>query len=223
LPPIPATSDTVQVPQLLGNPRTKNEDLRDYELGYRTGFTKTLSLDWATFLSFYRNLQTIGPPPIAGLPGQPEIPLQFDSTARALTYGGEVSLRWNVSSRWRISPGYSYLRATIRGEPPGGGLAGFSLATAFPRNMFQVRSSLNLSRRTEFDQSLYYTARLPGGSIPGHARLDLRLGRHIGERAEISLVGQNLLRRRSTEYGDSFGIIGTQAVRSVYGQVTWRF
>jgi iron complex outermembrane receptor protein len=226
LPPLPASSGIVQMPQLLGNPHTKNEDLRDYELGYRTGFTKALSLDWVTFLSFYRNLQTIGPPPISAIPdlsGQPDIPLQFDSTARALTYGGEVSLRWNVSSRWRISPGYSYLRATIQGEPPGGGLAGFSLATAFPRHMIQIRSSVNLSRRTEFDQSLYYTARLPGGGIPGHARLDLRLGRHFGERAEISLVGQNLLRPRSMEYGDSFSIIGTQAVRSVYGQVTWRF
>src|ERR1019366_14853 len=98
LPPIPATSDIVQVPQLLGNPRAKNEDLRDYELGYRTGFTKTLSLDWVTFLSFYRNLQTIGPlptPAIPGLPGQPEIPMQFDSTARALTYGGEGLPRWH--------------------------------------------------------------------------------------------------------------------------------
>ena len=96
-------------------------------------------------------------------------------------------------------------------------------ATGFPQNMFQIRSSLNLSRRTEFDQSLYYTARLPGGSIPGHARLDLRLARRLGESAVISLVGQNLLRPRSTEYGDSYSIVGTQSVRSVYGQITWRF
>jgi hypothetical protein len=89
--------------------------------------------------------------------------------------------------------------------------------------MFQVRSSLNLPRGTEFDQSLYYTARSPGGSIPGHARLDLRLARHFGEHAEISLVGQNLLRPRSMEYGDSFAIIGTQAVRSIFGQIAWRF
>ena len=89
--------------------------------------------------------------------------------------------------------------------------------------MFQIRSSVNLPRKTEFDQSLYYTARLPGGRIPGHARLDLRLARHFGEQAEISLVGQNLLRPRSMEYGDSYAIIGTQALRSVFAQIRWRF
>jgi iron complex outermembrane receptor protein len=89
--------------------------------------------------------------------------------------------------------------------------------------MVQIRSSLNLSRSTDFDQSLYYTARLPGGTIPGHARLDLRLARRLGEKAEISLVGQNLLRPRTMEYGDSFEIIGTQALRSVYAQIAWRY
>jgi hypothetical protein len=82
---------------------------------------------------------------------------------------------------------------------------------------------LNLSRTMEFDQSLYYTARLPGGTIPGHARLDLRLSRRIGESVELSLVGQNLLRPRSVEYGDSNAVVGTQTVRSVYGKITWRF
>ena len=75
----------------------------------------------------------------------------------------------------------------------------------------------------EFDQSIYYTARLPGGSIPGHARLDLRLARRIGESMEISLVGQNLLRPRTLEYGDSSGVLGTDAVRSVYAKIAWRF
>jgi hypothetical protein len=98
-----------------------------------------------------------------------------------------------------------------------------NIATAFPQSMPQIRSSLNLWRRTEFDQSLYYTARLPGSSIPGHARLDLRLARRFGESAEVSLVGQNLLRPRATEYGDALWVIGTQAVRSVYLQTTWRF
>jgi iron complex outermembrane receptor protein len=223
---IPLSPYLVEVIRLIGNPRTKNEELRDYELGYRTEFTRILSLDVATFFSFYRHLQTLEFQPTVVVPGVPvqiEVPVLFDNKSHAITYGGELSLRWNVTSRWRISPGYSYLHATLRRDPTSSGTTPFFVSTDFPQNMVQIRSSLNLSRGVEFDQSLYYTARLPGGSIPGHARLDLRLGRRFGERAEISLVGQNLLRPRSMEYGDAFSIIGAQSVRSIYGQVTWRF
>jgi len=223
---IPITSDANQVLRLSGNPGIKDEELLDYELGYRRELTKTLSLDATTFLSFYRHLETIEPQPMVVIPGSPVrfvIPMLMDNNAHAVTYGGELSVRWNATSRWRISPGYSYLHATIRQDPSSRGTTGVTLATGFPQNMFQIRSSVNLARRTAFDQSLYYTARLPGGSVPGHTRLDLRLARRFGESAEISLVGQNLLRNRSTEYGDSFFIIGTQALRSVYAQIAWKF
>lgn len=223
---VPLSSDLIQVLRFSGNPLIKDEVLRDYELGYRSEITKTLSLDAASFLSFYRHLETIEQQPMLFIPGSPAqfvIPVQYDNKASAVTYGGELSLRWNVNSRWRISPGYSYLHATIRQDPSSKGTVASSLKEDFPQNMFQIRSSVNLSRRTEFDQSLYYTARLPGGSIPGHARLDLRLARHFGESTEVSLVGQNLLRPRSTEYGDSFAIVGTQALRSVFAQIKWRF
>jgi iron complex outermembrane receptor protein len=223
---IPLSPDLIQVLRFSGNPLIKDEELRDYELGYRSEIAKNLSLDVATFLSFYRHLETAEPQSPVLIPGSPTrliIPLMYDNKARALTYGGELSLSWNVNSRWRVRPGYSYLHATIRQDASSRGSTSSELATAFPQDMFQLRSSLKLSRRTEFDQSLYYTARLPGGSIPGHARLDLRLARRLGERTEISLVGQNLLRPRTTEFGSSVSIVGTQSVRSVYGRIAWRF
>ncbi len=223
---IPIGAGSVQLMRLYGNPRIEDEELRDYELGYRSEFSKRLSFDVATFLSFYRHLETFEPQPLVVSPGPPkqfEIPMLFDNKAHAVSYGGEVSLNWRATSRWRLSPGYSYLHATLRQDPASQGLAGYTLATGFPQNMFQIRSLVNLPRKVEFDQSLYYTARLPGGTIPGHARLDLRLARRFGEFTEISVVGQNLLRPRAAEYGDSWGVIGTQAVRSVYGKITWRF
>jgi iron complex outermembrane receptor protein len=223
---LPVAPGVVEVVRLVGNPQTKNEELRDYELGYRSEFTKTLSFDVATFLSFYHHLQSVEYQPLVIVPGVPleiEAPALFDNKAHAVTYGGEVSLRWNATSRWRISPGYSYLHATIRRDPDSHGTTVFFVSTGFPQNMAQIRSSLNLSRGVEFDQSVYYTARLPGGSIPGHARLDLRLSRRFGERTDISLVGQNLLRPRTMEYGDCEETVGTQVVRSVYGQIAWRF
>ena len=223
---IPLGPDTIQVLRVLGNPHVKAEEIRDYEVGYRSELTKKLSVDLATFLSFYRHLETFEPQPPVILPGSPLqifIPFTFQNNARAMDYGGEVSLNWNASSLWRISPGYAYLHAALRQDPSSQGSNSSTIATDFPQNTFQFRSLLDLSQTMEFDQSLYYTARLPGGTIPGHARLDLRLSRRFGESAEVSIVGQNLLRPQTVEYGDATGLLGTQAVRSIYGKIRWRF
>jgi iron complex outermembrane receptor protein len=223
---IPINPGLEQVVRIAGNPQIQNEQLRDFELGYRSELTSRLSLDAATFLSFYRHLETVesqAPVLIAGSPAELEIVNVYGNLAHAVDYGGEVSINWQPLARWRVSPGYSYLHATLRQDPPSQGLAGYDVATGFPQNLFQVRSLVNLSRRMEFNQSLYYTARLPGGSVPEHARLDLRIARRIGESVEISVVGQNLLRPHTTEYGDSNGIVGTEVVRSVYGRIVCRF
>lgn len=223
---VPLGPDTAAVLRLFGNPRIKNEESRDYELGYRSELMKNLSLDATAFLTFYHHLETLEPQAIQIVPGTPLqllVPLLYDNKAQAVDYGGELSLNWNATSRWRLSPGYSYLHSTIRFDPSSQGQIEFGIPTGFPQHTFQIRSQLNLSRKLEFDQSMYYTARLPGGSIPGHARLDLRLARRMGESAEVSLSGQNLLRPRTTEYGDSYAVVGTQVVRSIYGRITWRF
>jgi iron complex outermembrane receptor protein len=223
---IPIGPNLVQSLRLLGNPNIKAEQVRDYEIGYRSELSKKLSLDAATFLSFYRDLESMEPQAMTMIPGLPTkfvVPLLYDNKSRGVTYGGEVFLNWEAMSRWRISPGYSKLHATLRQHESSRGTAGASIAHGFPQNTFQLRSLVNLTGKMEFDQSLYYTGRRPGSTIPGHARLDLRLSRRIGESTVIDLVGQNLLRPRTTEFGDSFGVIGTQAVRSVYGKITWTF
>jgi iron complex outermembrane receptor protein len=223
---VPLGPDLVQVAEFTGNPEIGSEALDDYEAGYRAEISRSLSLDIATFLSFYRHLESSQPMPEMIVPGQPVqvlTPLLCRNGGRAVDYGGEVFLNWTASPRWRISPVYSYLHSTIRLDEASRGLMGMDVSVGFPQNMFQLRSLINLTRRTEFDQSLYYMARLPGSSLAGHARLDLRLARKIGERAEVSVVGQNLLRPRTQEYGDSLGIAATRVKRSVYGSITWRF
>ena len=221
---VPLAPGIVQVLRLIGNPAVKDEEVWDYELGYRSEFAKNLSLDLTTFLSSYGNLLTLEPQALKIIPGSPlviEIPVTSGNGAHALNYGGEISVNWESSRRWRLSPGYAYLHSNI--YQIAHGPSTLNRSTDFPESVAQIRSVINVSRRMDFDQALYYTARLPGGKIPGHARLDLRLARRVGESAEISLTGQNLLRPRTMEYGDSLGVLGTQAVRSVFGKVTWRF
>ena len=68
---LPAGPDAVEVFRLYGNPKIRHEEAYDYELGYRSELLKTLSLDVATFLSFYHDLQTIEPQPVKIIPGSP--------------------------------------------------------------------------------------------------------------------------------------------------------
>jgi hypothetical protein len=102
--------------------------IRNYEVGYRSELTRTLSVDVATFLSFYHHL-TPGSPTIV------EIPLLYENQAHAMDYGGELFLTWKAGSHWRVSPGYSYLHALLRRDPSSTGQAIYDLATDFPSNM----------------------------------------------------------------------------------------
>jgi len=223
---VPVAPGVVQVARLFGNPHLPDEEVRDYEAGYRSEITRSLSFDLAIFLSFYRRLETFEPLPITYVFGPTlEIlaPYTYSAAGKARDYGGELALNWTVNSHWRISPSYANLHAVLRQDRTSQGTPTFSLANAFPSNMFQVRSAINLSHSMQFDQALYYTGRPPGATMPDHTRLDLRFGRRLSESAEFSVVGQNLLRPRTFEFGNSYGVIGTQAVRSVFASITWKF
>jgi iron complex outermembrane recepter protein len=217
--------NTVSILRVLGNPQVKNEQIEDYEAGYRAALTQGLTVDIAGFFSRYHDLCTWEPGPPTMLPGSPSqivAPLRVGNLARASDYGGEVSVNWSPVSRWRLRPGYSYLHAMVA-QDSSAALTTASVSTGFPQHQIQLRSLVNVSRNVEFDQTLYYTAHLPGGTLPGHTRLDLRLSRRFGESVEASIAGQNLLRNRTFEFGDAYNLAAGPAMRSVYGRITWVF
>jgi iron complex outermembrane receptor protein len=224
--------------RLIGNRGLQPEESRDYEVGYRAQLSPKTSLDLTGYLTFYRHLMTmdpgqpqivLGPPPI-----QVIVPVEFGNGAAAVSYGGELFGNWNVTGRWRVSPGYSYAQTNPRigaNAVPG---ATYTFPILIPKHTIQIRSFWNVTRKLEFDQTLSWTlptvqyppwtgSNLPGTELPAHARLDARVSRKIGESAEASLVGQNLLRPGIVEVTDAFRVIGSQARRSVYGKLTWTF
>jgi len=213
--------------RVLGNPRFHSEELRDYEIGYRTQWTKNVSLDVTGFLSFYRHLGTVEPQsPIvqAGPAGIVVIvPVLSDNKGSSTNYGTEIALNWKVSTRWRVEPGYSFLRVNTHLDPTSGDTSLITLGGNAPPHTFQVRSLLNLSSRLQWDHTLYWMQKMPNGLTPSYARLDSRIAWKLGESTEISLVGQNLLRPRTVQFGDTFNLLGTPAQRSVFGKITWSF
>jgi iron complex outermembrane receptor protein len=212
------------VVRLFGNPLIKAEELRDFEVGYRAQANTRVSLDVTTFLSLYRNLESVSAqaPYLAttqqGLPYL-VLPEKFVNGPPARTYGVEFSANWRLTNHWRISPGYSYFHMSVDGNssaldtPPG----------TSPNHQFQVRSLLDLPHHLEWDNTLEYVSKLAVGNVPQYARVDSRIGWRVGEFIELSVVGQNLLTSRHAEFSNTDSLDYTLVERSVFGKVTWRF
>jgi iron complex outermembrane receptor protein len=213
--------------RLQGDGTFRSEELRDFEAGYRAQWSRRVSFDADAFLSFYRYLGTyeMGAPEIhaTSLPIVMAVTETERNLGRATGYGGEVSVVWTASSKWRISPGYSLLHLNPTTEPGSTDTASHALALDAPWHQFQIRSQFDLTRKLEWDQSLFWTARFANGTVPAHARLDTRLSWRTGEGLELSLVGQNLLRPGFVEFRDTFQLLPTQAPRSIFGTITWKF
>ena len=229
-----AVSALVALPQgafglvtVFGNPSTKVEELRDFESGYRAQINRRLSLDVTGFLSFYRNLETSEPqtPYFALIPGPPHlvIPLLYENLAHARNYGAEAFATWNVSDRWKLSPGLTLLNMSVTRDATSQDAVIEQSAGYSPRRSFQVRSFINLGRSFEWDQTLGYTGALAVGNIPGYVRLDVRVGWRMGEFTEFSITGKNLLEPRHAEFPDSQLIDHMLDQRSIFGKITWRF
>jgi len=212
---------------LLGNPRSRSEELIAYELGYRLQPASRVSLDFTTFYNVYHSLRTVEPgtPAFETTPSPPHIlvPQMFGNKMHGQTYGAEVSADWNVVNRWKLSGSYSWLKMSLHLDPSSLDASSTAAVGESPRHQFQVRSYLTLPQRLEFDSELYYVDSLPAMRVPSYERVDARLAWHARESIELAVVGQNLLDDRHFEFGGIDITSPTQAKRSVYGELTWRF
>jgi iron complex outermembrane recepter protein len=223
---VPLDNGNFGVGQITGDPNRKAEGLLSCQLGYRAQVSKTVSLDVATFLNFYRHLQTDEPgvPFVTSspLPTHTVFPELSTDNAHGRTYGLEAFVNWEVTRRWRISPGATFRRMHIAPDASSQDAAVGSIAGDTPNQKFEIRSLLSLPHRLEWDTTLYHIGSLPDQGIPAYSRVDTRVGWRFGETAEFSIVGQNLLTPRHAEFGDD-APLHTLIRRSVYAQIKWQF
>ena len=201
------------------------EKLLDFEAGYRAELTKRVSLDFTVFRSHYTDLQTMHPatPYFVLTPAPPHLilPYYWANLGSAHDYGAEFFAHWNVTKRWLISPGYSFLERNIKLGPAN---QDFMVGIGdSPKHQAQVRSILSLPHHLEWDVSAYYVSQLSPAPVASYTRLDTRLGWHTERSLEFSVAAQNLLVPRHFEFFDAYQINPTYVQRSVFGRVTWRF
>jgi len=213
--------------ELRGQKQRPAERVIAYQLGYRAQMNKRLSFDVAGFSSFYNNITSVetGAPFFTVTPAPPHLvfPLTFSDDAHAWTYGGEFFANWNVTKRWRISPGYAFIHIDAHPDPDSNDTTVARLGGKTPHHKFEIRSLLNLPHNLDLDCALYHVGALPTNQVASYDRFDARLGWRVGEHTEFSLAGQNLLAPRLSEFSDTEGISHTQIKRSMYGKIEWHF
>jgi iron complex outermembrane recepter protein len=214
---------------LLGNPNMKSEHVIAYELGYRAQPTARLSLDLTIFFNNYHGLESaerlapfVDP---TSVPPLLIIPITLDNKMYGTTEGIEASVKWKLTDRWTLSPGYSFLEMHLHTESSS--LDTTSVADtqgSNPRHQAQLRSHFEFARNFAWDANGYFVERLPAQLIASHTRFDTQLTWRLAERLELSVVGQNLLSDHHTEFNDQLqSVNSSQVKRTAFAKITWQF
>lgn len=227
----PNPMDPLAPPQsitVLGNDDFDSEELIAFELGHRLQYNKRLSIDIAGFIDTYDHLRTLeGGAPFLETEPSPYVvlPQIFDNEMDGNVYGVEVAADCQVTDRWKLFAGYTYVQMQLHAEDDGGmgffGAEGGEGST--PHHQFHARSYYDLPCGFEFDMGLYAVSSLPNYGVPSYLRLDTRLGYRPSEQLELSIGAQNILDDRHPEFGITSSIPPTEVEHSVYAKMTYRF
>jgi len=159
------------------------------------------------------------------------------SIAGARIRGWEFTLRSpRLFRRGEASLVYSYQHAEGEGAVSGGltdfspPASGYFLLDHDQRHTLHANFNVSLPRRTRLAAGLYYGSGFTDGSsaAPAHLEpqttLDCSLGKDIGEKLSVSLVGLNVANRRFLlDNSQTFGGTHYADPRQVYVQVRYRF
>jgi len=220
----PADSDPGIPVYAQGNSDYDSEDLIAYELGYRINYRNIWSVDVATFYNDYDYLRTLDPEIDPGPPASVQLP--FDNNMKGRTYGAELAAQWQVRNGWRLNASYTWLDMQLRLVNGSKDSASQSAEQASPLSKASVWSALDLGHHLQLDAALRYVGNIEvaGVNIDSYLEADLRLGWEASPGLELSIIGQNLLDNRHTEYlPDFINTQPTEVQRSIYGRVTWSF
>jgi iron complex outermembrane receptor protein len=212
---------------LLGSRNAKSEHVNAYEVGYRAQPFERLSVDATVFFNTYFNLQSVEPLPDVAQSNPPLLIHRqiLANELRGNTGGIELAANWEVTSRWTLSPGYSFLKMHLHGDAEGEDIPSVTdIEGTSPGHQAQLRSHLDLMHNLSWDADLYFVDRLPAPMIPSHTRADMQLTWRVAESLNLNFVGQDLFRDHHAEFNDQLQSVNSSLVkRSAYVKFTWKF
>ena len=192
-----------------------SEELLAYELGWRFEPAARVAMSLATYYNVYDNVRSVEPDSASGL-----FPLTFQNGVKGHSEGFELAATYQVSDRWRLRGGYTFLKKTLSLKPGSLDLNAASAESDDPAHQIVVQSSVDLPGRIEWDVVVRYVDALPKPVVASYVGLDVRLGWKLTERLQLAVTGQNLLDDHRVQFIPSGG--PRRIARGVYGMITWR-
>ena len=211
---------------LTGNSNFVSETEIAFELGYRAQLGEKVSTSVSTFYNLYNDIRSanFSPPPAIG-----GFPIIFQNNLKGETYGFELTADYQILDWWRLHGGYDLLKENIYVKSGQADINNAHNEIADPQQQFSLRSSMDLPKNVELDAGLRWVDTLTLnngatlGTVPSYFEFDARLAWHATKNLELSIVGQNLLHGRHSEYGFPSSPATEEIVRSIYGKITWQF
>lgn len=212
--------------ELQGDRGYDSEHVISYELGYRTTFVKSLSIDLTAFYNDYDNLRNanLGAVYPGMLEGSPVFiqPVTLSNDFKAKTYGVEIATIWQMLDWWRWDANYSLLKTELQQtELPQFGIS--------PQQRMSLRSVISMDHGLDLDLWLRYVDKNTSVGVFGsdvikdYVTMDVRLAWRPVNGLELSLVGQNLLSESHLEYRQENQTLPTFIDRGMYGKLSWSF
>lgn len=196
---------------LAGGPDFRSEISRVLELGYRAQPSRRASYSVTVFHSVHDRLRSVEPGPA----GAPVIGNEMEGKTTGVEAWGSLQ----AAERWRLSAGVLVLDQNLRLKPGSGDTTGTAAAGNDPRHQWNLRSSLDLPGRQEFDVMLRHVGPLPSPSVPGYTALDARYAWQFERGLELALIAQNLFDRSHPEFG--LAATRSEIERGVFLKLRW--
>jgi outer membrane receptor for monomeric catechols len=182
-----------------------------------------------SFFNRYEHLESLEPGPktlqARPAPARFVIPILFGNLLYGSTEGGELYANVKMTDRWTLSPGYAFLEMHLHTKPSSQDMTSVAeYQGSSPQHQAQLHSHVELSRGLFWDASAHFVSGLPVQGVPSYTRIDTQLTWQFAERADLSVVGQNLLRDHHLESMDQLTLVNSSLIkRSAYAKLTWRF
>jgi len=171
----------------------------------------------SSFYNVYDDIRSAepGPPPFG-------IPVTFGNGVKGNTYGAELAVTSQVTDWWQLKGGYTFLKKDLSVKPGSRDSNKGSAESDDPENQLLVQSKITMPGGIELGTVIRYVDRLPKPSVPEYLGLDARIGWKVNKALELSIVGNDLLYDRHSEFIPS-SPSPREIERSVYGKVTCYF